>query len=203
MTAYPSPDKRYRITLLDFTLAFVPFAVMMSAALLAAELSLDLIRYRTIYTIWVTTALFTPAMAAFVLPADSVRRRSLWLIFWSFSYLAFLIHTAYAYFGFYGGSFQRFLDGQGLFPAIVNIVFFVWWTFDLLLALCYHGDARWVRRERGAAHVFIFLTFFSSTVILNDGFVRILGIVMTLIIAVCLLVRLDRRCASPAKRATP
>ncbi len=57
-----STQPKYRIMLVDFTMAFVPFCLLLGAALLGAELTLDLGFYRTVYTIWATTVLVTPAL---------------------------------------------------------------------------------------------------------------------------------------------
>jgi hypothetical protein len=191
----------YAITFADFSIAFVPFAVLLGAALLAAETTLDLGFYRTVYTIWATTALVTPALCAFALPADSNRRRNIWLLFWTFSFLVYLVHMGYAVFSVYHGRAREFLDGQGVFPSIINVLFTVWWAIDLSLVWIFASDARWVRIERAAAHVFIGLTFFASTVILKRGFINVLGILMTASVLVCLMVRFDaKQSAFPEKQ---
>jgi hypothetical protein len=183
----------YNITLADFTTAFVPFGLLLGAALLAAEDKLDLGFYRTVYTIWAATALVTPALCAFALPGDSDRKRNTWLLFWTFSFLVYLVHMGYALFSVYHASAREFLDGQGVFPAIINIVFTLWWAIDLSLAWFFASDALWVRAERTAAHIFVGLTFFASTVILKHGFINVLGILMTASVLVCLMVRFDAR----------
>ena len=181
----------YHISLTEFTIAFVPFGILLSLALLAPETTYDLGLYRTIYTIWVTTVLVAPALCAFTLPGNSKTKDNLWLLFWTFSFFVYIIHMLYAYFSVYEGSFQQFLAGQGVFPAIVNVVFTLWWTLDVVLAWFYPSDVRWVQIERNAAHVFIGLTFFTSTVFLKHGFINVLGILMTISVLVCLIIRLD------------
>ncbi len=191
----------YDITLTDFAIAFVPFGILLGGALLAAEATLDLGFNRTVYTIWVTTALVTPSLSAFALPSASTRKRNTWLLFWTFSFLVYLIHVGYAVFSVYHASPREFLTGQGLFPAIINVIFTIWWAFDLSLAWFYPSAATWVRIERAAAHVFIGLTFFVSTVILKHGFINVLGVLMTVSVLVCLMVRFDakRRVLIPAE----
>ena len=181
----------YRITLPVFTLSFVPFALLLSAALLAAETTMDLGFYRTVYTIWATTALVTPAFCAFMLPGDSQSKQSVWILFWTFAFIAYLVHVYYAIFYVYHGSLREILAGQGRFAALNNLIFTVWWAFDLLLAWFYSGPARWVWNQRVAAHVYIGLTFFVSTVILKRGFINIIGITMTIAIFICLAYRSD------------
>lgn len=183
----------YRITLTDFSIAFVPFAVLLGIALMAAETQMDPGMYRTIYTLWVTAALVIPALCAFVLPGDSPRLRTTWLLFWTFSFFAYLVHASYAIFSVYHGSFHEFLAGQGTFPAINNGIFTLWWALDLALAWFHHSDARWIRIERVAAHIYIGLTFVASTLFLKHGFVNVIGIVLTASLVICLMIWFDAR----------
>jgi hypothetical protein len=181
----------YRISFGEFVIAFVPFGIFLGTALLAAEKTLDLGLYRTIYTIWVTTALATPALCAFFLPGNSARKQNIWILFWTFSFLAYLVHMAYAIFSVYHGSFHEFVSGQGVFPAIINIVFTLWWTLDVMLAWLSDNQSRWIHIQRVAAHIFIALTFLAATIVLNHGFIRVIGLLMTAAIAVSLMIRYD------------
>jgi len=183
----------YRITLTDFTIAFVSFALLIAVALMAAETNMDVGMYRTIYSLWVTAALVTPALCAFVLPGDSPRIRNTWLLFWTFSFFAYVVHASYAVFSVYHGSLHEFLAGQGTFPAINNGIFTLWWALDVLLAWFYHSDARWVRIERVAAHIYIGLTFVASTLFLKHGFVNVIGIVLTVSVVICLMIWFDAK----------
>lgn len=187
----PLAAARYRFDLLDLTLTFVPFGLLLGTALLVPEMSEDPTMDRTVYSIWVTIALVTPALCAFALPDRSQRQRALWRLFWTFAFIAYLVHALYAYFGVYQGSFSAFLAGQGVFPAIINVVFTLWWALDVWLAWFWSDASQWVRVERVAAHVFIGLTFFASAVVLKHGFVNVLGALMTAATLVCLLIRHD------------
>ena len=184
-----APARHYSIELPDVTFSFIPFGLLLGAALLLPENAPDPTMARTVYTIWVTTVLVTPALCAFALPGSSPHKRAVWLLFWSFAFAAYVVHALYAYFGVYGGSFQRFLTGQGVLPAIVNVVFTLWWTLDVLLAWLHDDRPKWVRVQRVAAHIFIGLTFFASAVILKRGFINVLGAVMTAAVIVWLLIR--------------
>jgi hypothetical protein len=179
------------IGLLEFTLAFVPFGLLLGAALLAAETTMDLDYYRTVYTIWATVALATPALCAFALPGDSPRKAALWLLFWSFAFIVYIVHAGYAYFGVYHGSFAEFLAGQGVFPAANNVLFTLWWAFDLVLAWVYRGPAAWVQKQRIGAHIYIGGVFVVSTVILKHGFINVLGAILTLSLLLSLAIRFD------------
>ncbi|HXU37603.1 MAG TPA: hypothetical protein VN937_14675 [Blastocatellia bacterium] len=183
----------YRITLTEFTIAFVSFGLLLGVALMAAETNMDVGMYRTIYSFWVTAALVIPALCAFVLPGDSPRIRTTWLLFWTFSFLAYLVHASYAVLSVYHGSFHEFLAGQGAFPAINNAIFTLWWALDLALAWWVHSGARWIRIERVAAHIYIGLTFVASTLFLKHGFVNVIGIVLTASVVICLMINFDAR----------
>lgn len=191
----------YRITLADFTIAFVSFGVLLGVALMAAETQMDMGMARTVYTIWVTAALVIPALCAFALPGDSERIRNTWLLFWTFSFFAYLVHAAYAIFSVYHGSMKEFLAGQGTVPAIINVVFTVWWALDVVLAWFYHKDARWVRIERVAGHIFIGLTFIASTIFLKHGFINVIGIVLAASVIICLMMRFDARRSTKAQQS--
>lgn len=185
--------KAYSITLADISIAWVSFALLLGTALLVPEQSMDLGFYRTVYTIWVTAALVTPALCAFALPGESQRKQSIWLLFWTFAFIAYLVHVAYASLSVYHGSFQEFLQGQGLFAAVNNFIFTAWWALDVFLAWFYHHDSRWVQIERVAGHIYIGLTFFVSTVFLKHGFINVLGALLTVSVLICLMFRFDAR----------
>jgi hypothetical protein len=194
--------RSYSISLAEFTTAFVPFAVLLGAALLAGEASLDPGFARTVYTIWVAAVLVTPALCAFALPGDSHRKRTTWLLFWTLSFIAYVVHMGYAIFAAYHSSWREFVQGQGVFPAIVNVVFTALWATDVSLSWFYHREAHWLRVERIATHVFVGLTFIASTVFLKHGFVNVIGVMLTGSIIVCLAMRYDAgrsRAVSPVR----
>src|SRR4051812_32062683 len=67
--------------------------------------------YRVIFTIWVTTALLTPALCFYVL----LRRdgpQTYWRAFWTFSFLAFLAHFAWAFFGLFQGDWYEMFHSR-------------------------------------------------------------------------------------------
>jgi hypothetical protein len=190
-------NKKYQITLSDFSIPFVAFGFLLGAALLAAEATMDMGFYRTVYTIWATAALVAPALCAFVLPGNSQRQRNIWILFWTFSFIVYLVHMAYAIFSVYHGSMKEFLAGQGIFAAINNVIFTAWWALDIYLAWFRDSGARWIRIERVAAHWYIGLTFCVSTVILKHGFINVIGGAMTAALLICFLVRFDAKRRAP------
>jgi CHASE2 domain-containing sensor protein len=72
---------------------------------------------------------------------------------------------------------------------------------DIALAWLYHADTRWLRIERVAGHIYIGLTFISSTVFLKHGFINVIGIILTASVIICLSMRFDARRGIHAKRS--
>jgi hypothetical protein len=193
------------ITLTQFTATFVPFALLLSAAMMVPEAPqiLDhhrafynieaLTYYRTIYSIWLTMAFLIPAEVLFFFPGDSQQKRNYWLLCWTFGFFAFAVHFYYTIGVIFHGSLREVYARQGVVIATSNLVDFVWWGFDLVLAWFVKSEAKWIRVQRILAHIYIPLTFFISAVVIKRGFVRGLGILMTVAILASVAVRLVRR----------
>jgi len=198
-------NSRRRITLTQFTATFVPFALLLSAALMVPEAPqiLDnhrafynieaLVYYRIIYSIWLTMAFLIAAEVLFFWPGDSPQRRNYWLLCWTFGFLAFVVHFYYTIGIVFHGSLREVYAKQGVVIATSNLLDFAWWGFDLVLAWFVKSEAKWIRVQRVLAHVYIPLTFFVSAVVIKHGFVRGLGIFMTVAILGTLALRFARR----------
>src|SRR5947209_13624119 len=197
---------RQPITLAQWTLTFVPFGLLLAAALLLPEvlvpggtpafhwledaLGLDepglrpvprgtplLTLNRAILTIWLSTALLTPALCLYVLRDGSAARASFARLLWTFSYLAYLVHFYYTTFVIFGGVAGTFANMRHPIAA-TNFFLTAWWTVDVLVAWLAPADRRWVRLERAAAQAFIFLVYAVTTLFLRPTFVRYLGLVL-------------------------
>ena len=198
-------NSKRHITLTQFTATFVPFALLLSAALMAPEAPqiLDnhrayynielLVYYRTIFSIWLTMVFLIAAEVLFFWPGDSPSRRNYWLLCWTFGFLAFAIHFYFTIGVIFHGSLREVYAKQGVVIATSNLVDFAWWGFDLVLAWFVRKEAKWIRVQRVLAHLYIPLTFFVSAVVIKRGFVRGLGILMTVAILGTLAVRFFRR----------
>ena len=204
MKMQPVNSKRH-FTLTQWTATFVPFALLLSAALMAPEAPqiLDnhrayynieaLVYYRTIFSIWLTMAFLIAAEVLFFWPGDSPSKRNYWLLCWTFGFLAFAVHFYYTIGIIFHGSLREVYAKQGVVIATSNLLDFAWWGFDLVLAWFVKSEAKWIRVQRVLAHVYIPLTFFVSAVVIKRGFVRGLGILMTVAILATLAVRFVRR----------
>ena len=214
----PSPTRGF--TLAQWAVTFVPFSVFLVGALLIPEMltpggtpnlhwldhavELDnpaarpvppgtplLALLRAVFCIWLSTALLIPAACLYILRGDSDVRRRYALLFWTFSYLAYLVHfyyTAFVIFHGIGGTF----DNMRWWVAGTNLVLTAWWTLDVLIAWSASPDQKWVRWERGLALAFIVLVFVVTDLFLRPTIVRYLGAALAVSVLVCLLVRLSR-----------
>ena len=179
-----------KITLTELTNTFVPFALLMIAALLVPETKQSVVYYRVVYSIWLTILFMIPALALFFLPGDPDRKKSYWLLCWTFGYVAFLVHFYYAIGYVFHGSIREVYAQQGPVIATSNFIDLIWWGLDLILAWFVASETRWIRVQRTGIHLYLPLTFFVSAVVIKHGFVRGLGILMTAAVVLSLLIRL-------------
>lgn len=151
-----NPSLRAGISLTELTATFVPSGLLIAASLLAAEFTLSLDRYRTLYPFWAAAALAIPAVYAFAV-ADGVRsRQHYWLLFWTFSFAAFLVHLGYSFKGTHRGSW-------------LEVALAAWWAVDLALAWFGSSRARWVAFERAGLHLCVLAWFTYSLVSYSGG----------------------------------
>jgi hypothetical protein len=211
-----------RIRLSELTFTFVPFSLLLAAALLLPEVVapeggtpaalrfLDdilgvndpdlhpvpigtpgLALYRAILSIWLASLLLIPAMCLYVLPGGSAVQRRYALLFWTFSYLAYMVHFWFAAFVIFGGVAGTF---EHMRQPIAATNFFLtgWWTLDVLVGWLAAPEKIWVRVERAAAHAFVFLVFVVTELFLRPTAVRYVAIALLVSVAVGLLIRLSR-----------
>jgi len=204
-----TPDSRPHITLSQFASTFVPFAFLLAAAMMVPEAPqiIDnhravytieaLVYYRAIYSIWLTIAFMTPALALYFLPGDSSRKTNYWLLCWTFGFLAFVVHFYYTVGVIFHWSLREVYAKQGAMIATSNLLDTAWWAFDLLLAWFVSSNAKWIKVQRTLAHLYIPATFFVSAVVIKHGVVRVLGILMTLSLLISIAIRLFKRKHGP------
>jgi hypothetical protein len=167
-------------TLGQVTATFVPFGLLLVAALMAAETALDVQGQRMIYSVWASMALLVPALCLFWWPTQSPVAKNVWLLCWTFAYLLYLVHFYYAVMVHYHASIPEVFREQGARIATSNFIDTIWWGLDVVLAWVVASDPKWVRVERYALNVFLPLTFFVASVVIFKGFVNVLGYAMTL-----------------------
>jgi hypothetical protein len=184
--------KPKNITLAEFAYTFVPFGLLLSIALLAAEATLDLPEYRMIYSIWVAEALTIPALCLYILQSPLQTRYNYEALLWSFAYGAYLVHFYYAVFVHYHGSLAEVFSHQGVKIAGPNFLLTVWWGLDILITWTNDSFRRWVQVERALGRFLVFAVFFTSSVLIFKGFVNFLGYTLTAAVLLSFAVRFFR-----------
>lgn len=145
-----------------FALAFTPFALGSSYALLAAELSKDLELARTLNAMTATMLLTLPALFLYAMGADNGPARNLWRLFWSFAFLAYLVHLGYAlawmsklYTLVEGvGLWGAVLDRYGLAIAAANLIITLWWALDVVWSWL-ELEMEWIAWQRAAIQLVV------------------------------------------------
>jgi len=168
--------------------------------------------YRILFTIWVSTALLTVALCFYALRRPTAPS-NYWVIFWTFSYLAYLLHFYWSAGVLFGWNFtgeNGILNSRiGVNPdpekvvcnPVPDLVLTVWWGLDVLLAWIVYARPcpKWLRIERGAISLFTLIAFFGATVLAAKAgpVVRVLGILMVTSVAFCYLARIVLRPMEP------
>jgi hypothetical protein len=216
-------------TLTQWTFTFVPFSLLLVAALLLPEVlnptgtpglhwldravGLDdpaaravppgtplLALLRAIFCIWLASALLIPATCAYILRDESDCCWRYALLFWTFAYAAYMIHFYYTAIVIFGGVAGTF-EHMRWWIAGTNFFLTAWWTLDVLIAWVADPKRRWVRWERAAAQGFIVVVFVVTDLFLRPTIVRYVGAALAATVVLCLLIRLGRRVpATPSFR---
>ena len=177
---------------------FVLFVVLIALAHGGAELAghIDsragetLSYYWVLFTLWVTTVLLTLALGAYIFLRRG-ERNGYWLGLWTGSFLAFLGHL---YWSVAAGTSKI-----GSPRTVIELCLAAWWALDVLLAWSVPKDVKGIQVQRGVLHLFAFAVLVALTVLAGaSGILTILlGLLMALTIAACLLLRLVVRESDP------
>jgi hypothetical protein len=181
------------ISLAELTTGHALFALPLSAALLAAERTNMLSLYRAVYTSWACALLLGLSVLTFAGGGPSLRRRNLWLLFWTGGWLTFLVHALYALCPVYNAADRLLLPGG----STIRVGYYVlasWWGSDVALAWLRSGSrAHWISFARGLLHALAGLGLFLFAWCASPDFV-LRGLSLALIGAALLGValRIDR-----------
>lgn len=182
----------------SFAWAFIPFGLLMAAGNLYAEIAPNVLHRRTTVTAWITFAFAIPAIAIFLLyhlqkaPAGIYRA---WQLAWSFGFLAYAIHTAWATYGWYDFNFRQIVARQEWLPVIANYLLLLLWAIDV--ADSWRGQG--VRRGatlgviHWAAHLLFIAAGFTATIVFHANKTPVslvLGILLCLVVLPTALARL-------------
>jgi len=190
------PSAPTGITLLQFSAAFVPFGVLLTAALLWPETTQALDLDRTKATIWAASILLIPAFMLYPFENLSIRVSNLAHLYWSFAYLIFLVHAGWAVFIIFHGVADTFKQ-MGPLIAGMNFLLVIWWGIEVLLLWTVRHLTHGFAVFQLATRIFVFLVFALTLLVLRgSGPVLILGIVFVAATLAALAIRFwagDRR----------
>jgi hypothetical protein len=156
--------------------------------------------YLVVFTIWACIFLLTPALCFHVF-SRSDAPNSYWRAFWTFAWLALLVHLYWAVTGSCGSSIDAIFSLNGarsLHPGCIvdhpspDFFLAAWWGLDVVLAWLVSNNIKWVRVQRDAVHLLAFVMFFGAFVLADKaGMVaRLSGILMAIIAITCFAIRL-------------
>jgi Animal haem peroxidase len=167
----------------------------------------SVVYYRIVFTIWVSTVLLTVALCFYALrrPAPP---SNYWVLFWTFSYLAYLVHFYWSAGVLFDWNFAEILHSKiGVNPdpekvvcnPIPDLILTVWWGLDVVLAWFVLSSPRWLRIERGLVTLFTFVAFFGATVLAAKAgpAIRVLGILMVVCVLLAYALRIVVRKMEP------
>jgi hypothetical protein len=163
--------------------------------------------YRIILTVWVATALLTVALCFYALRRPS-GPSNYWVLFWTFSYFAYLLHFYWSAGVLFEWNFAEILHSKiGTSPnpekvvcnPIPDLILTAWWGIDVVLAWLVLSNPRWLRLERGAVSLFTLVAFFGATVLAAKAgpIVRVLGVLMALSVVFCYALKVVLRPMEP------
>jgi cytochrome P450 len=177
-----------KISLAEFANTFFPFGIILIAALLAAEFKPNLNLHRAIYSFWASTVLLIPAIYLYILHGKSAKKNNYWLLLWTFSFLAYLVHLFYDVF-VVSSSIKETFAVDGTVMTASKLILALWWGLDICLAWFSNSSASWIQNQRIGVHIYVGLSFLVGTLIGQQGFARILGIILAISILIALVVR--------------
>ncbi len=139
--------------------------------------------YQSAFTAWAALILLIPAYAYYL----SQGANRAWLVFWTVSYLAYLVHLYVSAFLFFGGDFAWMTSSSRVSAFWPGMLLIPWWGVDI--ALAFKGlEARWVRLQRGILHLGTFVLFFGGSAIKGETItIKALGVALALVAVVSVI----------------
>jgi hypothetical protein len=163
-----APAPRY----VPFVYVFVPFALLLAAGSLAAELAPNLTFGRVIYTILISAVFALPAVVLFFLRDLSAAPPlyfRYWQLLWTFGFVGYALHFYYSVGVWFGWDFAQICRRQGTVVMTTNCLLLVLWAADVALGLCGQGvGGRTGLALRWAAHVLFVVAFVVASVIFRS-----------------------------------
>lgn len=144
--------------------------------------------YTTIFTIWATLLLLIPAFGSFLLRHARPSAHGYWVLFWTLSLAAYLIHILWAALVAFDGNLGAIFTCKArVAQPELNTILALWWSLDVSLLFFSKAEPKWVRIQRWGIHVAVFAIAVVATLVVAkaSGHVRILGILLVVSVVVC------------------
>jgi hypothetical protein len=208
------------VTAVQLALTFVPFSLGLVASMLLAELTQDLRLFRTLYNVRTSMLLAMPALAFFPFRGRSPAVKNLWRLFWTWSFLAYAVHVAYAWFGVFGGQLETanlhreyyhldpskeptildlVIQHQGAAVAYSNLAVSLLWLIDVGLAWTTRGARGFVAFLHAVTWLYVLGSYVvASIVYFKNTTTYGLGWLMVGVVVLALLIRLFSPRPAPA-----
>ncbi len=188
-------SKLKSLSLNEIIISVLVLVILNVLAVKLAEYRENVLFFQLLYTARLTMLLFNIALCLYILPRPNYFRQKLWLIFWSGSFISYVVHVYYSFFIYFNGSMSAFYEAQGVFVATLNLVITAWWAFDIFITWFVNNDVKWIHIQKTGIHILLFITFFASTVILHavdnkEVFVIIMGVILGVSSLICLYIRI-------------
>ena len=190
------PHRSHALTLVQFSVAFIPFGVLLVVAMIWPETTEDPNLNRTLATIWAASVLLGAALVIYPFRNASEGANNLASLFWTFAWVVFLAHAYWAIFLVYYGIADTWRE---MGPTIAGANFFltIWWSADVVLGWAIGREPRWLSWAHLAARTFIFLVFAVTLLFLRGGAAQYLGVAFagTVLLALAARILADVRSA--------
>jgi hypothetical protein len=203
------------VTALELALTFVPFGLGLIVSMFLAETTENLALFRTMYSLRTSLLLAIPALALFPFRDRSPACKNFWRLFWTWSFLAYAVHLAYAWFGVFGSQLETanlhreyyhldpsreptildlVIQHQGAAVFYSNLAATILWTIDVVLAWTTRGARGFVALLHALTWLYVLGSFVvSSIVFFKNPTTYRLGWLMVVVVALSLFVRLFSR----------
>ena len=174
----------------------VVFLLFMGLAHGAAQLTDAVSYYRIRFTLAAAVILLIPAYGFYILRRPS-QGSAYWLLFWTFGYLAYLVHAAWAYL------LPPFGDAAASgFGLVLVAVLLGWWGADLLFAWAAEvwGSPevpRLVQLQRGVLHTVIFGVLVALCLSTPGALLPLLAVLLILAVFLTFAIRIAKRRLDP------
>lgn len=176
-----------------FVNVFVPFALLLTAGNILAEMSANLAFGRVVYSIQLAVVFALPAVVLFLLrelTTASPLYFRYWQLFWAFGFVGYALHFHYSVGVWFGWDFAQIHRRQGTVVLFTNCLLLAVWAVDVAIAV-FRGQGAGGTAGcviRWAAHVLFVIAFVTASVVFrSDGRTvasLLLGVALAVVAAV-------------------